>query len=87
MAFPLLRIAIFVDGCFWHGCPLHGTWPKSNATWWRDKIQGNRRRDTDTNRRLARQGWTVIRAWAHEKVPAVGARVLEAVRDGRQRLS
>src|SRR6478672_8045793 len=57
LAFTRARLAVFVDGCFWHGCPVHGTWPKANAVWWHDKIVGNRRRDRDTNRRLATAGW------------------------------
>src|SRR5699024_10075152 len=49
VAFPGRKIAIFVDGCFWHGCPEHATWPKRNAEFWRQKIEANRQRDTDTN--------------------------------------
>ena len=52
VAFPWLRIAVFVDGCFWHGCPEHATWPKQNAEFWRQKIEANRLRDADTNERL-----------------------------------
>jgi len=64
--FPGLRIAIFVDGCFWHGCPIRGSWPKSNADLWRQKIQANRERDADTNSRLIDAGWKVLRYWQHE---------------------
>jgi DNA mismatch endonuclease, patch repair protein len=60
------RIAVFVDGCFWHGCPLHATWPKTNAGFWRSKIMGNRERDNDTDARLRDQCWTVVRFWEHE---------------------
>lgn len=66
VAFPGLKIAIFVDGCFWHGCPEHATWPKQNAEFWRQKIEKNRLRDADTNSRLLEVGWTVLRFWAHE---------------------
>jgi DNA mismatch endonuclease (patch repair protein) len=66
VAFPGLKIAIFVDGCFWHGCPQHGTWPKQNAEFWRQKIEANRLRDADTNSRLLEIGWTVLRFWEHE---------------------
>jgi DNA mismatch endonuclease (patch repair protein) len=66
IAFPRARVAVFVDGCFWHGCPEHGTWPKANADWWRAKIEANRRRDAETDRALAEQGWAVIRVWEHE---------------------
>lgn len=60
------RVAIFVDGCFWHGCPLHGTKAKSNAHFWAEKIERNKQRDRDTNRRLKEAGWLVIRVWEHE---------------------
>lgn len=65
-AFPGRKIAIFVDGCFWHGCPEHATWPKRNAEFWQQKIEANRRRDADTNERLRSLGWTVFRFWSHE---------------------
>lgn len=66
IVFPGLQIAIFVDGCFWHGCPLHATWPKRNAELWKQKIEANRARDADTNERLRQAGWTVLRVWRHE---------------------
>jgi len=80
VVFPRLRIAVFVDGCFWHGCPKHGTWPKANAEFWREKILQNRRRDRDTDRRLRKAGWTVIRVWEHEDMNSAAKRVLRAVR-------
>lgn len=73
------RLAIFVDGCFWHGCPIHGTWPKQNAEFWRDKIETNRRRDVDTDRRLKEEGWRVIRAWEHEDMEAVSMDIFSLV--------
>ena len=60
------KIAVFVDGCFWHGCPIHGTQAKANAKFWADKIARNKERDRDTNQRLAEAGWTVVRIWEHE---------------------
>ncbi len=66
VAFPGLKIAVFVDGCFWHGCPEHASWPKQNAEFWRQKIAANRLRDVDTNERLRSMGWTVLRFWAHD---------------------
>ena len=66
VAFPGLNIALFVDGCFWHGCPEHATWPKQNAEFWRQKIEANRLRDTDTNSRLLDIDWTVLRFWEHQ---------------------
>jgi DNA mismatch endonuclease (patch repair protein) len=83
IAFPRQRIAIFVDGCFWHGCPSHGTWPKNNAQWWREKIEANRLRDRDTDRRLTNLGWIVIRVWEHEEVLATVERVAAALLRGQ----
>jgi len=59
------RLAVFVDGCFWHGCPTHATWPKHNAAFWRAKILGNRRRDRAVTRELKQAGWRVLRIWEH----------------------
>ena len=63
---PELRIAIFVDGCFFHGCPQHYTKPKENASYWSQKIRANRKRDQLVNRTLRGEGWIVIRIWEHE---------------------
>jgi len=64
--FPKIRLAVFVDGCFWHGCPTHATWPANRAEWWRRKIEGNRARDRLVTRMLRRKGWRVLRIWEHE---------------------
>lgn len=80
IAFPATRIAVFTDGCFWHGCPEHGTWPKNNADWWRAKIDTNIARDRDTDRKLTDAGWTVFRVWEHEAVEAAADRIEAAVR-------
>jgi DNA mismatch endonuclease, patch repair protein len=77
--FGALRVAVFVDGCFWHGCPVHATWPRANATWWREKIEGNRRRDAETDRRLTDLGWASLRIWAHESPSGAAARVAAAL--------
>jgi DNA mismatch endonuclease, patch repair protein len=82
--FTRARVAVYVDGCFFHGCPIHATWPKHNANYWRQKIERNRDRDEDTNRRLDDAGWVVIRAWEHEDPEDVADRVARAV---RQRLA
>lgn len=58
--------AVFVDGCFWHGCPKHATWPKTRAAFWRKKIEGNKARDRRVNRILRAKGWKVVRVWQHE---------------------
>ena len=64
--FSQARVAIFVDGCFWHGCPRHGTSPKSNQKYWKQKFSANEQRDRLVNRTLKRDGWRVIRIWEHE---------------------
>lgn len=79
IVFGRVRVAVFVDGCFWHGCPEHATWPQNNADFWRNKIETNRSRDTDTDARLEAAGWLPIRIWEHEDVAAAAARVKETV--------
>ncbi|MFJ6992985.1 very short patch repair endonuclease [Streptomyces sp. NPDC003090] len=79
IVFGPARVAVFVDGCFWHGCPQHATWPKNNAEFWRDKIEGNRARDRDTDARLAAAGWLAVRVWEHEPPEEAAARVCALV--------
>ena len=79
LLFPRERVAVYVDGCFWHGCPEHGTWPKANARWWRHKIEANQRRDNDAERRLTDEGWIVIRIWEHEAPETAADRVAKVV--------
>jgi DNA mismatch endonuclease, patch repair protein len=79
IVFQRARIAVFVDGCFWHGCPEHATWPKSNADFWREKIEANRSRDLDTNQRLAALGWKTVRIWEHEDPDDAADRIAELV--------
>lgn len=79
------RVAVFVDGCFWHGCPLHATWPKANADFWRGKIEVNRARDADTDRRQRALGWEVVRIWAHESSTDTARRVANVVLTRQQR--
>ena len=86
LAFPRLRIAVFVDGCFWHGCPQHATWPKQNAEFWKQKIEANRQRDADTNVRLRDGGWTVLRIWEHELPIEASKAVVQLVTATRARL-
>lgn len=76
IAFPGRKLAVFVDGCFWHSCPLHGTGTKHNGEWWRTKLDENQRRDRDTDSLLVDQGWTVLRFWEHDDP----VEVAEAVR-------
>lgn len=66
IAFTKRKTAVFVDGCFWHGCPIHGTKPQANAKWWSAKLNSNQLRDADTSRWLADQGWLVLRFWEHD---------------------
>lgn len=80
VAFTRARVAVFVDGCFWHGCPAHGTMPRANREWWMWKLERNRARDEETTLLLEKQGWTVLRIWEHESVPDAADLVASAVR-------
>lgn len=75
IAFTRRRVAVFLDGCFWHGCPLHGTDPRSNSAWWAQKIAANQARDRDTDRHLVELGWRVVRVWEHEDLETAVAGV------------
>ncbi len=66
IVFSRARVAVYVDGCFWHGCPQHATWPKANAAWWREKIGANQVRDARSDAALTSLGWKVVRVWEHE---------------------
>ena len=79
VSFLRAKVAVFQDGCFWHGCPEHGTWPKANAKWWREKIEGNQRRDRDTERRLTDAGWVVLRFWEHADAEAAAQCIARTV--------
>jgi len=79
IAFPRQRVAVFVDGCFWHGCPEHGTLPKSNADRWAGKLNSNRERDRHVDAHLRDQGWSVLRIWEHEDVHAACGRVVHCL--------
>ena len=88
VVFTRARLAVFVDGCFWHRCPQHGTSPRSNADWWRVKLDRNVQRDRDTDRALADAGWRVLRVWEHERPDTAAELVQEAwsrLRLGRDR--
>lgn len=80
MVFPTAKVAVFLDGCFWHGCPQHHTVASANAKFWADKVEGNRTRDRDTDERLAQAGWVSVRVWEHEDPVEAAARVREIVR-------
>lgn len=80
VVFPKQRLAIFIDGCFWHGCPIHGTSPVTNRQYWSPKIEENRERDRRNTAELEAEGWTVIRAWEHDEPAMVVERVLRVMR-------
>ena len=77
IAFTRCKLAVFVDGCFWHGCAEHGTSPRSNSEWWQRKLLGNQERDRDTDNLLQERGWTVIRIWEHETLANAAKRIVE----------
>jgi DNA mismatch endonuclease (patch repair protein) len=79
IAFLASRVAVMVDGCFWHGCPQHATWPKANGRWWKAKIAANQDRDRATNAALEGAGWQVVRVWEHEDLPSAAKRIEETV--------
>ncbi len=84
IVFTRARIAVFVDGCFWHGCPAHVTWPRGNAAFWRAKIERNRARDAAATDALRATGWTVIRCWEHENLGQVAEAIDRAWRAARR---
>ena len=80
LVFTRAKVAVFVDGCFWHGCPDHGTTTKTNRGYWSAKINGNRTRDAETDHLLTEAGWTVLRFWEHEDPVAVAEAVFANVK-------
>lgn len=82
VAFTRVKVAVFVDGCFWHACPVHRTSPRANGDWWAEKLSRNIARDRDTDAHLVGLGWTVVRAWEHELAEAVADRIEAFVRPG-----
>jgi DNA mismatch endonuclease (patch repair protein) len=68
IAFTRAKVAVLIDGCFWHGCPAHGRAPRTNSAFWSEKIARNQARDADTSQRLSAAGWTVLRFWEHDDV-------------------
>ncbi|WP_235216671.1 very short patch repair endonuclease [Archangium violaceum] len=83
VVFPSERVAVFIDGCFWHGCPLHATWPKANADFWRAKIEANKARDEATDQALRTAGWSAIRVWEHEDAQGAALRILQYIEKKR----
>jgi DNA mismatch endonuclease, patch repair protein len=84
LVFGPAKVAVFVDGCFWHGCPQHSVrTPHANPDYWTQKMRRNRERDADTDRRLHEAGWLVVRIWEHENMSEAAEAVALAVRGRR----
>ncbi|MCF1511853.1 very short patch repair endonuclease [Streptomyces glomeratus] len=83
LVFTRVKVAVFLDGCFWHGCPTHHTVAKRNSAFWAEKVARNKERDADTNRRLQEAGWVVIRVWEHEDPEVAAEKVRTAVQSRR----
>lgn len=85
IVFGPAKVVVFVDGCFWHRCPLHASAPQSNAEWWQDKLTRNVERDRDTDAVLTAAGWAVIRVWEHEDAKEAAGVIADLVRARRSR--
>ncbi|WP_262380055.1 very short patch repair endonuclease [Nonomuraea sp. PA05] len=83
IAFTRAKVAVFVDGCFWHSCPEHATRPAANDTWWAEKLAKNMARDAATNEHLQQAGWRVVRIWEHEDPSEAANRILKEVTRSR----
>jgi DNA mismatch endonuclease, patch repair protein len=83
IVFPRARLAVFVDSCWWHACPEHGTVPRSNHAWWAMKLTKNQMRDRDTTEQFEGAGWIVVRVWEHEDVGGAADRIAAAVASRR----
>lgn len=80
MVFTRAKVAVFIDGCYWHRCPDHASAPKANAEWWEEKLSANVRRDRDTDVRLGQAGWLVVRIWEHEDAEEAAENIERVVR-------
>lgn len=87
LVFTRQRVAVFVDGCYWHGCPEHFSTPATNTEYWSGKIARNRERDADTDARLRQEGWSPVRVWEHEPLETAVERVASTLTEARQRTS
>ena len=79
VVFTRRKVAVYVDGCYWHSCPIHATMPKANREWWIAKLEANVARDRDTDARLRAADWTVVRVWEHEDPSDVAARLEQLI--------
>lgn len=84
LVFSRVRVAVFIDGCYWHGCPEHYRPASRNAAFWSRKIAANRERDTRTNETLEAAGWTVLRFWEHEDPKNIATEISQIVRNCRR---
>lgn len=80
IVFLRAKVAVFIDGCFWHGCPIHATQPKNNSTWWRAKLDANMDRDRRHSAALTALGWTVLRFWEHEDPTVIATKIQDLLR-------
>lgn len=83
IVFTRSKVAVFIDGCFWHGCPIHATWPKTNSDYWSPKLSRNIERDLETTAAIRAEGWRVLRFWAHQDPREVADAIEEEVSAGR----
>ncbi|MEV4437816.1 very short patch repair endonuclease [Streptomyces sp. NPDC049577] len=83
LVFRPVKVAVFIDGCYWHGCPEHYVSPRTNTGYWSDKVARNMARDRDTNEQLTAAGWLVLRFWEHESSDACCLQIVDAVRQRR----
>ncbi|MFE2977822.1 very short patch repair endonuclease [Streptomyces sp. NPDC059258] len=86
MVFRPAKVAVFIDGCYWHGCPEHYVSPKTNPGYWSEKVARNIARDRDTDERLSAAGWLVLRFWEHQSSDACALSIISAVRERRDDL-
>lgn len=84
IAFTRARLAVFVDGCFWHSCPQHGRAPRANESYWLPKLEANRRRDRVVNQALSADTWQVVRVWEHEPVAGAADKIENILRSQPQ---
>ncbi|WP_240468239.1 very short patch repair endonuclease [Streptomyces dangxiongensis] len=85
MVFRRVKVAVFIDGCYWHGCPEHYVPPKTNSDYWSEKVMRNIRRDRDTDQRLKEAGWLVLRFWEHEPSETCAQQIAETVAERRSK--
>ncbi|MFI6864057.1 very short patch repair endonuclease [Streptomyces sp. NPDC050421] len=86
LVFRPAKVAVFIDGCYWHGYPEHYVAPKTNPGYWSDKVARNVARDRDTDQRLTEAGWLVLRFWEHQDSDVCALRIVDTVRERRRRL-